>query len=73
MIWACIKRNLVILQGLDPRNMSSANDLLIMMKAVNSSPRYHSIRNFPQHHIMIFISPIMAVATVSIKAIIPIA
>ncbi|OAV31794.1 D-alanyl-D-alanine carboxypeptidase family protein [Moraxella catarrhalis] len=32
--------------GLDPRNMSSANDLLIMMKAVNSSPRYHSIRNF---------------------------
>ena len=32
--------------GLDPRNMSSANDLLIMMKVVNSSPRYHSIRNF---------------------------
>ncbi|MFB6349416.1 D-alanyl-D-alanine carboxypeptidase family protein [Moraxella sp. ZJ142] len=32
--------------GLDPRNMSSANDLLIMMKAVNSDPRYHSIRNF---------------------------
>lgn len=32
--------------GLDPRNMSSASDLLIMMKAVNSDPRYHSIRNF---------------------------
>lgn len=32
--------------GLDPRNMSSANDLLVMMKAVNSDPRYHSIRNF---------------------------
>ncbi len=32
--------------GLDPRNVSSARDLLTMMKAVNSDPRYHSIRNF---------------------------
>lgn len=32
--------------GLDPRNRSSARDLITMMKAVNSDPRYHSIRNF---------------------------
>lgn len=32
--------------GLDPRNVSSANDLIKMMKAINSDPRYHSIRNF---------------------------
>lgn len=32
--------------GLNPRNVSSANDLVKMMQAVNSDPRYHSIRNF---------------------------
>lgn len=32
--------------GLNPRNVSSANDLVKMMKVVNSDPRYHSIRNF---------------------------
>lgn len=32
--------------GLDPRNRSSATDLVKMMKAVNTDPRYHSIRNF---------------------------
>lgn len=32
--------------GLDPRNRSSANDLVKMMKVVNSDPRYQSIRNF---------------------------
>lgn len=32
--------------GLDPRNRSSANDLVKMMRAVNSDPRYHTVRNF---------------------------
>lgn len=32
--------------GLDPRNRSSANDLVKMMKVVNTDPRYQSIRNF---------------------------
>lgn len=32
--------------GLDPRNVSSANDLVKMMKAVSSDPRYQLIRTF---------------------------
>lgn len=32
--------------GLDPRNRSSANDLVKMMRAVNSDPRYQTVRNF---------------------------
>ncbi len=32
--------------GLDPRNRSTANDLVKMMRAVNSDPRYQTIRNF---------------------------
>lgn len=32
--------------GLDPRNVSSATDLIKMMKAVSNEQRYHSIRNF---------------------------
>lgn len=32
--------------GLNPRNVSSASDLVKMMKVVNSDPRYQSIRNF---------------------------
>lgn len=32
--------------GLDPRNVSSANDLIKMMKAVNADPRYQLVRTF---------------------------
>lgn len=32
--------------GLDPRNVSSATDLIKMMKAVSNEQRYHLIRNF---------------------------
>ncbi|MDO4699946.1 MAG: serine hydrolase [Moraxella sp.] len=32
--------------GLNPRNVSSANDLIKMMRAVNSDPRYQMVRNF---------------------------
>lgn len=32
--------------GLDPRNRSSANDLVKMMRAVNADPRYQTVRNF---------------------------
>ena len=32
--------------GLDPRNRSSASDLLIMMKEIATNPRYQTIRNF---------------------------
>lgn len=32
--------------GLDPRNVSSANDLVKMMKAVNADPRYQLVRTF---------------------------
>ncbi|OOR90117.1 peptidase S11 [Moraxella caviae] len=32
--------------GLDPRNVSSASDLIKMMRAVNSNPRYQTVRNF---------------------------
>lgn len=32
--------------GLDPRNVSSANDLAKMMREVASNPRYQTIRNF---------------------------
>lgn len=32
--------------GLDPRNVSSANDLVKMMQAVNQDPRYQLVRNF---------------------------
>lgn len=32
--------------GLDPRNLSSANDLIKMMKAVNADPRYQLVRTF---------------------------
>lgn len=32
--------------GLNPRNVSSANDLIKMMRAINSDPRYQLVRNF---------------------------
>lgn len=32
--------------GLDPRNISSANDLVKMMREVATNPRYQTIRNF---------------------------
>ncbi len=32
--------------GLNPRNVSSANDLVKMMRAINSDPRYNQLRNF---------------------------
>lgn len=32
--------------GLDPRNVSSANDLVKMMREIASNPRYQTIRNF---------------------------
>lgn len=32
--------------GLDPRNVSSANDLVKMMREVATNPRYQTIRNF---------------------------
>ncbi len=32
--------------GLNPRNVSSASDLLKMMREINTNPRYQTIRNF---------------------------
>lgn len=32
--------------GLDPRNVSSASDLVKMMREISSNPRYQTIRNF---------------------------
>lgn len=32
--------------GLNPRNVSSANDLIKMMRAINSDPHYQVVRNF---------------------------
>lgn len=42
----CIARALATLPGLDPRNVSSANDLVKMMREVATNPRYQTIRNF---------------------------
>lgn len=32
--------------GLDPRNVSTANDLIKMMREISANPRYQTIRNF---------------------------